>query len=301
MNTFYQIETPADELRYLKEVAVLDQKLKNKYDRKFLLEHEVQTENEKTFQPITKPLLESVHQQKLINATLQRGEPRKVFVKKTSKSKNRIKKTKAESTERNIDVHAIFTQPNIDKYFGVSIDSNNHLKFLGKDIHITERGIKVLGAHTREINIPSQRIWSMILYKPIPIDPTVKELKIYGSILTKLDFHLFLNQLTVGKRRAATRSNKYKNIISKALELNGSRGAGLMFTKHKPSFYQQKNIEFFPADKRQLLQKLTYLLGEYQSGNTGLRSEIVPIIQYLRSKKALPKKYKNKNFNWIFD
>ena len=252
--------------------------------------------------------MESVHQQKLLNATLQRENSKKnrhVIKVKPSKSKYQPKKkTKVEtSIDSNVDVHAILSHPNIDKYFGLSVDSNNHLKFLGKNISITGKGFKVTGERhlaNREIQVPTQRIWSMILYNPVPIEPTLKELDTYGSILTILDFNSFLNHLSVGKRRAATRSNKYKYIIHEALELHHS-GEGLMYTKRKPTSYPRRNIEFFPTDKRQLLKRLAYLVGEYQSGNTGLRSEIVPIVQYLNNKKALPKKYKSKNYNWIFD
>ena len=326
MNTFYQVNTPADEIRYFKRVSALNHELRNKYDGKYLQEHEIQTENEKKIQPITKPMLESVHQQKLLNATIQRQnnkknrhvikvkpskskyhQPKKNTKVETSISKSKYqpkKNTKVEtSIDSNVDVHAILSQPNIDKYFGLSVDSNNRLKFLGKNISITGKGFKVTGERhfaNREIQVPTQRIWSIILDNPVPIEPTPKELETYGSILTILDFHSFLNHLSVGKRRAATRSNKYKYIIHEALELHHS-GEGLMYTKRKPTSYPRSNIEFFPTDKRQLLKRLGYLVGEYQSGNTGLRSEIVPIVQYLKNKKALPKKYKSKNYNWIFD
>ena len=74
--------------------------------------------------------------------------------------------------------------------------------------------------------------------------------------------------------------------------------------KKKKDINRTKNgiVEFFPADKKELLNKLVYLLGEYHSGNNkSLRNEIVPIVSYLRSHNALPYKFDKRRMNWIYD
>ena len=63
-------------------------------------------------------------------------------------------------------------------------------------------------------------------------------------------------------------------------------------------------IEFLPANKRALKEKLIYSLGEYRAGNIGLRNQIVAIAEQLAKTKSLPKILKKEiksTLNWIYD
>ena len=120
-----------------------------------------------------------------------------------------------------------------------------------------------------------------------------------------------------------TQSEKYTKWILPALSAFGGdehTGSGIThYTRKSPQHYRKRKrysggglhhniIEFFPANKKALLHRLVYLLGEYRSGNTAaLRNEIVPIIHYLESIGVpIPESRKrikntNNNLNWLYD
>ena len=150
---------------------------------------------------------------------------------------------------------------------------------------------------------------------------TEKDLVEYGHILLANNFESWLkNQPNTTRKRNMIELDKYKNIIIPALNAAKhtlATGQGMYYTFSSPTFYRQKkkaagrgikksvprpkristktNIEFFPSNKKVLLKKLFYLLGEYHCGNnTALRNEIIPIVQYLKSQNALPAKFNTK-------
>ena len=63
-------------------------------------------------------------------------------------------------------------------------------------------------------------------------------------------------------------------------------------------------IEFLPANKKVLKQKLIYLLGEYREGNTRLHNQIVVIATQLDRLHSLPKFLREQvhtTLNWVYD
>ena len=209
-----------------------------------------------------------------------------------------------------------------DKYFGITKDKKqkNSYNFVGRKILISGKPsstIKVIfPTQLRQtIEIPSRRIWDMIVLEHPSTPITHSDLIQYGKILTAVGFQKWIsNQKNTGKKRALLESSKYKTIILPALEAAAREhdGRGIYYTHHSPHYYRNKYkkekrikkeiIDFFPADKKELLNKLIYLIGEYHSGNNkSLRNEIVPIVNYLRSHKALPHKFDKRRMNWIYD
>ena len=207
-----------------------------------------------------------------------------------------------------------------DEFFGVRKTQRQGLyKFLGKSIRFTGPQAKRTGFRVTEpkefkqdISIHSRALWDIILLKYPSSPPLQKDLLAYGKILNALGFtNWWKNQRQTQMTRQMVHSEKYTVFIQPALEslANEQGGGGIMYTRKSPQSYTKKKsghgihttVEFFPSNKKALLKKLSYLLGEYRSGNTkSLRNEIVPIVQYLKSINSLPKK-QVKTLNWLYD
>lgn len=225
-----------------------------------------------------------------------------------------------------------------DDYFGIKKTLGAKKKggytFLGKYIRFeggrqTHRTGFIVTDTGQHIVIPSRRIWDMILLKYLSFSPTQQNLADYGKVLKDVGFPQWFEKLkNTSKKHEMKQSEKYRELIEPALIATDVKqqqhsGTGITrYTRKSPLYYHNKNrksnssgggglqrniIEFFPANKKALLKKLVYLLGEYRSGNTtALRNEIVPIIQYLKSIGVpIPKskrRNKNKNnLNWLYD
>ena len=221
-----------------------------------------------------------------------------------------------------------------DDYFGIKKGkkTKNGLPtytYLGNTIQITgnpSRTIKIIAPISlkKSITVSSQSIWDLIVLDTPFHKVTNHDLIEYGNILIANNFSSWMEKLhNTHNKRSMMQSDKYNTIILPALEAVKSSGQGMSYyTISSPLSYRKKRktgyglkmvtpkknhirnstIEFFPGNKKVLLKKLIYLLGEYHCGNNkSLRNEIVPIIQYLKSQHALPAKFNTKSMNWIYD
>ena len=324
----FHITTPEEEIEYLKRIQNLNRRLEAKYTNTFLSNHDVQKRYETVFQPITKPLNESLEQQK----KLQQQQITKPIKKESSIEDVKDyddgidavdddeKKTEINIHQylRNIDSYGIR-----DKYFGIGPGKKGEYRYLGNTIEVNEGSMKILSpsALKQTVEIPSKMIWDMVVLEHPFYQPNHKQLKTYGNILLANGFPQWLkSKRNTQTKKAMLKCEKYNNIILPALGavVGEKQGKGLYYTRHSPHYYRKKvektfkkgrgikrrnnNVEFFPADKKTLLNKLVYLLGEYHSGNNrSLRKEIVPIIQYLKAHNSLPQKFSTKHMNWIYD
>ena len=219
-----------------------------------------------------------------------------------------------------------------DKFFGITKKPGKTYDkyiFLGNTIQILgnpSNQMKIIApANLQQIlDIPSQNLWEIIVLERPSHAITHAESVQYGNILIANDFEKWLHAKRISKSKNDMLSSpKFQNIIQPALDdaKNAQQqhpGSG-MYTSHSPRYYlskttkgrglkkkkkEKKNssvVEFFPANKKVLLKKFIYLLGEFHCGNTHLRNEIIPIVNYLKSQKALPVKFDTRRMNWIYD
>ena len=369
MIRFHNVSTPRDEIAYLKLVDEYNTRLRNKHDRDFLTEHNLQTRYEKIFAPITRPLNKSLQ----IATAATTGAPPPPPPPQSSSSllypptatstpyhRKRTAAAAVDDSSSSIqslddigdddDMTRNYTDDDAgmnitkffksshedyggdaarDDYFGIKKSSSSSSKkkkkkntytFIGKELQFDGPQSHRTGFHTitntspkkkQKFVIHSQRIWDMILLKYITFKPTHEEFAVYGNILISVGFnHWFRNTPRTAKKRAAETSDKYISLIEPALSAAATSGRGL-YTRKSPKYYRTTakkkktkrggNIEFFPANKKALQKKLVYLLGEYRSGNTVLRNEIVPIIQYLLSIGVPLPKRTTDSLNWLYD
>ena len=211
-----------------------------------------------------------------------------------------------------------------DNYFGITQDTKSKksqlYKFLGNTIQITgnpSSSMKISNQPLDPIEISSRKIWEMIVLTQPFRPPTHTDLVEYGNILLANNFEKWIkNKRNTTSKRAMLNSPKYLEIIVPALNAaKGYEGKGISYytfhpppskkrslKKKKENGIRRRNIEFFPANKKVLLKKLIYLLGEFHCGNNRLlRNEIVPIVDYLKSQKALPHRFDTKRMKWIYD
>ena len=214
-----------------------------------------------------------------------------------------------------------------DKFFGITAKkAGGQYTFLGSTILISgdpsNRMEIVDPVRLRQtLNIPSQNLWEIIVLQTPSRAITHTDSVQYGKILIANDFENWLkNKRDSKSKQRMLQSPKLLNIILPAIrDAKQHTGSGMMYTSRSPRYFlnrmkkqgkgihgfkKKKNssVVFFPANKKVLLKKLIYLLGEFQCGNTrALRNEIIPIVNYLKSQKALPAKFDTKRMNWIYD
>ena len=216
-----------------------------------------------------------------------------------------------------------------DRFFGITKKSGkayDKYMFLGSTVQIlgnpSDKMKIIAPAHLQQtLDIPSQNLWEIIVLEQPSHAISHTESVQYGNILIANDFEAWLHTKRHSKSKQDMLSSpKFQNIIQTALHdaKNAQQHPGSgMYTFHSPRYYlnrtkgrglkkkkkEKKNssVEFFPANKKVLLKKLIYLLGEFQCGNTYLRNEIIPIVNYLKSQKALPAKFDTRRMNWIYD
>ena len=354
MSCFYHISTPQDELKYLKTINELNNKLQSKYDNDFFTKNNMQKRYENIFQPITKPLQKSLQLQQEKQDQEEQQYPQPIKQSMTpSKSSTDVDftiKNKQQQGKKlhfnDFDISRFVTNPQdygiVDKNFGITRvgktkkKNTTTYKYLGNTVQITGKPssmMKIIAPIQlkQTLEIPTQRIWDLIVLDYPFHEITHADLIEYGKILKANNFESWLhNKPNTMKKRTMVESKKYMDIILPALEaVKDHLGSGIYTSFAPTTFLYQQNrkkkkderckqkrikrgkgiaykkkvhIEFFPANKRVLLKKLIYLLGEYRCGNTRvLRNEIVPIINYLKSQKALPAKFDKKYMNWIYD
>ena len=237
MNEFYKVDTKADELQYLKRINDLNRNLQTKYKNEFFDNHTVQMQNEKTFLPITIPLKESLKERMISQPSYQsppqaRGKPKinailqlsklktakragKRKLKRFAKVTDREPEEEEEITEPEFDVNRFLRNPSgdLDQYFGILKTRNNKYTLLGKTVRLFQDKIVITSPRNlrhHSINIPSYRIWMLILLKDIPFTPTDEELRIYADVLSTLDFRSYISQIPKATRGQMLKSNKYQ-------------------------------------------------------------------------------------------
>ena len=155
----------------------------------------------------------------------------------------------------------------IDRYYGILYDSHTESYWMGgtpieilKNSNINAKG---------EIFQSTKGLWSLIMLKTPPKIYTHNDMESYRRLVKRTDVLNNPNNILAGSRPTTTW--KWKNVLSK---FTAKAGQG---------------IEFLPSDIKGLQSKFTYLLGEFQAGNTSvtLRNKIVAISDELLRRNAI--------------
>ena len=182
----------------------------------------------------------------------------------------------SETDERKSDIFEEIVQETseekLDEYFGIVLSGDNEYLMGDKIVQIYGNDIVVDGVQYRG----SPGLWSLILFKkPDENLYDDQDMAAYEKLVHQTNVMKFPNNLRPNSKIKQT--YKWRKIFSKFQEGHG--------------------IEFLPSDINSLQTKLSYLLGEYRSGNTSAtRNEIVAIADnLLRRKKISKAEYKRIN------
>ena len=165
----------------------------------------------------------------------------------------------------------------IDPYFSIIKNEKGDYQMGNKLLEITaDDNIMVDG---EEFN-GTTGLWSLIMFKK-PKDDTYSktDLEKYQQLVNVTNVMSFPNNLKKNSHIKGT--YKWKKIFQNFLNVS----------------YEGNGIKFLPADIKGLQTKLTYLLGEFQAGNTlATRNEIVSISdELLRRKNISQSEYRKIN------
>ena len=292
MAEFQRINNKREEIDFLKKIQHLNQKISNIYNNKVARDETFDLSNQKRFKSISEPLKESVKIQKNLAKNLT--------------EQKKITQDKPIGDIKLDDIN------NLDNEFGIRmtpINRKNDFKitFLGSPVEVFDDHFKVYKNQNEDpIKVyPTKRMYQLITLKNIPFTPTNEELAEYGKILLLCGYKKYLFDMSDNRKKIYIKAAPKKmNYINHAIELYNLIEDEILDVDNAQFGSGIPSIEFLPANKSELLNKLRLLLGEYSSGNTNLYNEIVTIANWLADHKALPKSTINliqKNLNSVFN
>ena len=152
----------------------------------------------------------------------------------------------------------------LDDYFGILLAEDNRYVMGDKTVQLSGNDIIVEDTHYQG----TPGLWILIMFKkPNENHYNDHDLKKYEKLVQQTNVISAPNNVRANSKIKAT--YKWRNIFSKF----DKKGQG---------------IEFLPSDINSLQTKLTYLLGEYQAGNTSAtRNKIVAISDNLLKRKVI--------------
>ena len=181
-----------------------------------------------------------------------------------------------------------FSKENIDLHFGLN-NRNIEKRFKIGDKFVTFDGDNVIVEGDRYKGTPG--FWSLIVSKnPDSVDYTKEDLEQYKHLLIKSNAIFLNNDPTQNRAKGNYQGFKWKNIIEpiwsgikpKPTGKGGKGGKGK--GKHpdpKPST-SGTGLTILPSDPNALIDRFDLLFTSQKAGHTGVRNEIVNILDELK-------------------
>ena len=153
----------------------------------------------------------------------------------------------------------------LDGYFGILLTNDNQYAMGDKIVQLSGNDITVEDTHYQG----TPGLWALIMFKkPDENLYNDQDMEKYEKLVHQTNVISAPNNVRPNSKIKGT--YKWRNIFSKFAAKKG------------------EGIEFLPSDINSLQTKLTYLLGEYQAGNTSAtRNKIVAISDNLLKRKVI--------------
>ena len=177
---------------------------------------------------------------------------------------------------------AFATGKNSDKTFGIFPDENNKLKIGSKEIKIIDNNIMI----EDEIYPGTTGLWELIVRKELPkTDFTDEDYLNYGSILKQTDA-IYHNNNPMNNKPKSSKGEKWKKLIKPIWEDikpkgKGGKGKGKGGEDPKPGT-SGTGLKILPSDPNALIDRFDLLFSSQNAGHTGVRNEIVSILDELK-------------------
>ena len=186
---------------------------------------------------------------------------------------------------------AFATGKNSDKTFGIKPDEEdeNKLKIGSKDIEIIGNNIKI----EDKIYTGTPGLWELIVRKELPkAEYTEEDYLNYGRILKQTNA-IYHNNNPMSNNPKSSKGDKWKklikpiwNDIKKGGPKPGTSGTGLSVNEVGQSLAGQ-GLKILPSDPNALIDRFDLLFSSQKAGHTGVRNEIVSILDELKRQGVL--------------
>ena len=176
---------------------------------------------------------------------------------------------------------AFATGEKSDKTFGIFPGENNKLKIGSKKIKVIGNDIMI----EDEIYPGTPGLWELIVRKELPKDGayTEEDYQNYGRILIQTDA-IHRDNNSMNNNPKSSKGEKWKKLIKPIWEKIKGKGKG----KGKGGEEDPKpgtsgtGLKILPSDPNALIDRFDLLFSSQNAGHTGVRNEIVSILDELK-------------------
>ena len=266
--SFFRITDPKKRDEMVKDYMSTMKRLHKREMNERLGELSYQLEQERHF----KPLIES--HEKVVKQIAKKADEAEAIIPKKEEIGDEIGSLAADVKRR-----ILAKDPDVDTTFGIYYSPSGDAYIGNKPVTIQGDDILI----ENEVYHGTEGLWRLITgvkesqIGVIGRDFTDEDLLEYAKLLRQTSvLHRDFNPNN--SRPRSSSSWKWKTILRP------------LWDKYKQEDSEEeegRGVKYLPSTIKALKEKLAVLLGEYQAGNTTTRNELVPVLDQLRSRKAI--------------
>ena len=320
--SFIKIKDPRKREELIKDFIETRKRIKDNFVARKVGEAEYQTGLTKLFKPVTET--QKATAKEITDAqkeTAERIEKGLLPIKESIESltmlpieegeKKAITLTESLTEEEKTNLGPIaetflktpWNKENLDLNFGLNTQNEERKFKIGdKFIKFENDNIKVVG-EDKAIN-GTVGLWALITAKnPNPNDYTLNDKKEYKDLLIKTNAIFKNNDPTETRPKGNYQGDKWKNIIKpiweeikpKPKEKGKGKGKGKHQEDPKPGTSGETGgypssglgLKILPSDPNALIDRFDLLFSSKKAGHTGVRNEIISILDELKRQKVI--------------
>ena len=302
--SFIKVKDPRKREELIRDFIETRKRIKDNFIAKKVGEIEYQTGLTKLFKPVTETqkatAKEITEAQKAATEKItQELLPIKEGIEKLPGTISFPALEMAEEEEEKKDVGklalnylAFATGKNSDKTFGIKPDEEdeNKLKIGSKEIEIIGNNIKI----EDKIYTGTPGLWELIVRKELPkAEYTEEDYLNYGRILKQTNT-IYHNSNPMSNKPKSSKGDKWKKLIKPIwdnIKKEGKGGKGKGDPKPGTSGTGLNEVgqglKILPSDPNALIDRFDLLFSSQKAGHTGVRNEIVSILDELKRQGVL--------------
>ena len=299
--SFIKVKDPRKREELIRDFIETRKRIKDNFIAKKVGEIEYQTGLTKLFKPVTETQKATVKeiteaQKAATEKITQELLPIKEGIEKLPGAISFPALEMAEEEEEKKDVGklalnylAFATGKNSDKTFGIKPDEEdeNKLKIGSKEIEIIGNNIKI----EDKIYTGTPGLWELIVRKELPkAEYTEEDYLNYGRILKQTNT-IYHNSNPMSNKPKSSKGDKWKKLIKPIwddIKKEGKGGKGKGDPKPGTSGTGLNEVlKILPSDPNALIDRFDLLFSSQKAGHTGVRNEIVSILDELKRQGVL--------------
>ena len=265
--SFFRITDPKKRDEMVKDYMSTMKRLHKREMNERLGELSYQLEQERHF----KPLIES--HEKVVKQIAKKADEAEAIIPKKEEMGDEIGSLAADVKRR-----ILAKDPDVDTTFGIYYSPSGDAYIGNKPVTIQGDDILI----ENEVYHGTEGLWRLITgvkesqIGVIGRDFTDEDLLEYAKLLRQTSvLHRDFNPNN--SRPRSSSSWKWKTLLRPLWDKY----------KQEDSEEEGSGVKYLPSTIKALKEKFAVLLGEYQAGNTTTRNELVPVLDQLRSRKAI--------------